>query len=134
MDEPPSLDRIEALIDRRILVLQTLIFQMLSSRDEALKIQAIEYERRLSLLNGEHDTLINMREDYVLRLVYNKDMDRMRDEANAARAAVEDQRRVNELAAAQNRRNTIGWIIAGMIALVGWGLTVALDVFGRKSP
>ena len=119
----PPFDKADAL--------KILIFEMFASRDYALVIQAREYERRLALLNGEHSTLVDMRNDFVLRVVYDKDMDRMRDEANRAREAVESQTAVNATTAAQNRRNTVGWSIAILIAVVGWGLTL-LSTFLKR--
>jgi hypothetical protein len=87
-------------------------FEALRKEDHrAVDHQALEYERRLTQLNGEHHTLAQMKDTYVPREVYDRDQERARDEAksNAASAIV-------------NRR-TMVFAIAGLAAaLVGWGI------------
>ena len=91
---------------------------------EALVLQASKYEDRLRKLNGEHATLLQMREDFVLREVYNKDMDRLMAERYQSRRDMEEGKAAATLAAQVARRNAV-WAAAGMlIALIGWGLTL----------
>lgn len=47
---------------------------------KALKLQAKEYERRLTALNGEADRLHKMQEQYVPREVFDRVVDELRKE------------------------------------------------------
>jgi hypothetical protein len=120
VSEAVDLARIETLIERAVSALRAEI----AARDRALVLQATEYERRLGILNGEHSTLRDMRGDFVLRVVYDGDLDQMRRAADLARRDADEQRALNTRAADANRRNTVGWILACAIAIVGWGITL----------
>ena len=92
----------------------------------ALKLLAEEMQRRLTTLNGEHQTLSTMRDTYVLREVYTKDLERLYTERDEARKTSEIARNDALAASAVARRNTV-WAVAGlMVALVGWIITLVL--------
>lgn len=102
-------------------------FEALRLADQiALKLQAEKYEDRLIKLNGEHATLAQMKDTYVPREVYDRDMDRARSERGVAQSAVENARVQMDIAATANRRSTVIAISGVAIALVGWVITIAL--------
>ena len=116
----------QVAIDRAFRVLEAVMRAEFAARDKAMELQAVEYERRLEKLNGEHQTLSSMRDLYLSRDIYQKDQETMRsDRATAIDRAqrLEDQSREQQ---ASNRRNSLGWIAAALIALIGWVITLAL--------
>ena len=99
----------------------------LRSADLAIRDrQAIEYERRLSALNHENERLSLMKETFVSKEMYQKDVDRLYNEKREADKLAEENRRTMEASAVQARRNNlIAWASAA-IALIGWGITLVL--------
>src|SRR4030095_3562848 len=47
--------------------------EIIAEKEEQKKLQAIEYERRLTLLNGEHRTIQENQSKSVLREIYNSE-------------------------------------------------------------
>jgi hypothetical protein len=96
--------------------------------DKATVLKAQEYERRLDLLNGEHDTLTKMSEKYVPSSSYSIDLAALKADGEKIRDSIEANRVRQERAIAENRRSyTMLGISLGvtlLIALVGWGLTL----------
>ncbi len=124
--ERPSHVEIREAVERGTAELRAFFLAELASRDRALALQAVEYERRLTLLNGEHDTLAAMRDSYVLRVVYDKDMEKIAEEKALGAHLVAETRQNQELATAANRRNYTTAITAAACAIVGWGISVVL--------
>lgn len=54
--------------------------EKLKALEKALELQAKEYERRLTALNGEADRLHKMQEQYVPREVFERMIDELRKE------------------------------------------------------
>jgi hypothetical protein len=84
----------------------------LVAADKARELQAKEYERRLSDLNGEHRRLDSVQATYVRNDIYEKDREELRKERGIQQ----------ERADASRRAAVVAWT-AGAIALVGWALT-----------
>jgi hypothetical protein len=123
--EPPfSTERIEVMIERRVREAEETAKAKFLSLEKALDLQAKEYTRRLDLLNGEHATLAQMKNDFVLRVIYDKDMDRLRLQDETARKAAEEARVRQDVAMATSRRNTLTLWVAIGLALVGWAITL----------
>jgi hypothetical protein len=80
----------------------------------ALQLQASKYEDRLIKLNGEHTTLAQMKDTYLPREVYERDVQQARHDREAQVVAMNANRRTILL--------TLG------VALVGWALT-AIGMF-----
>ena len=122
----PPTERIEAMIERRVMELQTLVFERLNSVEAARVIQATEYERRLSLLNGEHATLSQMKNDFVLRIIFDAEMNRLRAEAAAQeRLANDDRQKQTEATQATRRNAMVAW--GGFLtAAMGWAISYFL--------
>ena len=99
-----------ALLRQEISALDRLTMERADATDKALQLQAQKYEDRLTKLNGENAKLLEMRDTYVSREVYERDRNQAREEKLTA-----------DTAAISNRR--AAWT-ASIIALVGWGLTV----------
>lgn len=121
-----TLDLQHQLLSQKIDALQRLVEARFAANDKALELQAIETHRRLAILNGEHATLTQMKDDFVLRVVYDKDQDRAREDSIAAKLSVEQQRQTNMQITAVNRRNTLVIAMTLAIALIGWAITLAL--------
>jgi hypothetical protein len=123
-DDPVTL---RDLIETRLVALEqlftaklALLEGRLTAADTARVLQATEYERRLAALNHEHDTLAGMARTYVREDIYAKDMDARRLEGDKNRELIEQARLRQELNTSQSRRNTVGLVITGIIAVVGW--------------
>jgi hypothetical protein len=56
-----------------------LLEEMILSRDKQLLIQATEYERRLTALNGEAGKLHAMQEQYISREVFERTVNSLQD-------------------------------------------------------
>jgi hypothetical protein len=119
-------EQLSALIDRRINDRAMLIDERSRSENVARMLQATEYERRLDELNGEHKTMERMRETYVLREVYTKDLERMYTERNESRKVSEEQREAAELSKTTATRNAMIAAMGMLVALVGWAMTLLL--------
>jgi hypothetical protein len=119
------------MIQRRVMELQILVFARLDSAETARVIQATEYERRLALLNGEHATLNQMKNDFVQSLGYNKDLDSIRTEMRALRTLIDDNRQTQETAAQTTRRNAMVAWTGFATAAIGWAISWFLT---RKPP
>lgn len=117
---------ISTLIDRRVADAAALFNEKLGARDTAMALQAVEYERRLKALNGEHTTLAAMRDTYVLREVYSKDLERLYTERDQSRSAAEEARVQSAGAALAATRNTMLAAMGMIVALVGWAITLLL--------
>jgi|HubBroStandDraft_1064217.scaffolds.fasta_scaffold66131_2 hypothetical protein len=108
-DTPPIDARDLALLKQEIVANKELVNVKLAAADKALELQAREYESRLMKLNGEHATLLSMKDTYISREVYERDRNQVREE-----------KLVSDAAAISNRR--AAWT-ASIIALIGWALT-----------
>jgi hypothetical protein len=96
-------------------------FEALRAADAiALQLQASKYEDRLTKLNGEHATLAQMKDTYLPREVYERDVQQARHEREAQISAMNANRRTILL--------TLG------VALVGWALTAVGMVVTRWHP
>lgn len=126
-------EQTDKLIDRRIADAVALIGARLDGDDRARVLQAREYERRLEILNGEHSTLSSMRETYVLREVYAKDLERLYTERNETRKAAEEQRLLSDAAKVAAQRNAMVAAMGMVIALVGWGITLVFHYLPATS-
>jgi hypothetical protein len=126
-------EQTDKLIDRRIADAVALIGARLDGDDRARVLQAGEYERRLEILNGEHSTLSSMRETYVLREVYAKDLERLYTERNETRKAAEEQRLLSDAAKVAAQRNAMVAAMGMVIALVGWGITLVFHYLPATS-
>lgn len=61
-------------LDKQIAILKTVQFKDIESISTALKLQATEYERRLSLLNGEAERLKSMQISYLPREIWEQSL------------------------------------------------------------
>jgi hypothetical protein len=100
----------------------------LTAADTARVLQAAEYERRLAALNHEHDTLATMSQTYVRDDIYVKDLDARKVEMEKNRQLIDEARQRQELNTSQNRRNTIGLIVAIVVAIIGWTIPLFLKI------
>ena len=117
-------DQISQLIDRWVADAERLFGVRMDNYEKALVLQAVEYERRLNHLNGEHATLTGMRDAFVLREVYNKDLERLYTERNDAQKIAEEQRSQSESYKITAQRNAMGATMGMVLAVVGWGITL----------
>jgi hypothetical protein len=126
------------------------ILLQFSSRDKALTIQAVEYERRLDQANHNSERLHEIGLTYVRNDLYTKDVDRQREERRAQQAAYEkdldrfrEERReqqalsetfrvAQDIAEKSNRRSTLLSLVASAIAVTGIIATVCLQIVGHR--
>ncbi len=117
-------DRVYMIVKRELESLKTLITQRLDLEGKAVELLAEEIERRLELLNGEHDTLSEMKNVYVRTDVYKRDMDRIYDEGRLRQKEQEEARIRQDVNESTTKRNNLTIMAAVGIALIGWALTI----------
>ena len=128
-----SEERLEALNKislTRNETLRELIFSCLAAMEKARAIQAIEYERRLELLNHENQRIIEAQSTFVRLDTNAKDWDRLHAERDAEQTIGLQARIVQETTADSARRNTFLAIVSGAIAICSLVVTVLLHFAG----
>lgn len=110
-------------------------FEALRKADQrALELQARELKRRLKILNGEHATLAQMKDTYVPREVYDRDMERARENEQTSATAQAAALREAGIAATANRRTMVYALVGVAIALVGWAITILFHFIPEAHP
>jgi hypothetical protein len=106
-------------LDKEVAVLQTRV----EEKDKALKLQALEYERRLEYLNQSHERAEKILGTYATR----ETLDRIQSETEQWRRTVD-----LKLASNEGAKAMLASVVSGLIAIAAFVASILNYIFGKQ--